>query len=89
MNLFNIDFEKTPSMKGVRVAHIYSDSLEGANGDCIYIPAFHFYQLVAEAGDYPLRGSIKPATITIAFKYKAHSKMLEGFYNAIESGVLN
>lgn len=45
VNLFKIDFEKFPKVEFVE--RRYSEVL--AAGDCIYIPAFYWYQIVAEA----------------------------------------
>lgn len=84
INLFKPDFEKFPSAKLIH--HFYREVLNA--GDCIYIPAFYFYQEVGEAQNQEKKGTIKPAAITVSMKYKAHSRILEAFYDAIESGVL-
>ena len=84
INLFNPDFEKYPSAKHIN--HFYQDTLKA--GDCIYIPAFYFYQTSGVAETQPMKGEYKPAAITVSFKYKAHSRMLEAFYDAIETGIL-
>ena len=84
INLFAPDFVKFPS-----AAHIdpfYHEEL--FPGDCIYIPAFYFYQVAGWAEAQTLRGDLRPAAISVSFKYKAHSRMLEAFYDAIESGIL-
>ena len=85
INLFNPDFEKFPSAR--HIGHFYkADDLHP--GDCIYIPAFYFYQVAGWAEAQTLRGDYKPASIVVSFKYKAHSRMLEAFYDAIEKGIL-
>ena len=84
INLFNPDFEKFPSAK--HIDPFYNEEL--IPGDCIYIPAFYFYQVAGWAEAQTLRGDLRPASVSVSFKYKAHSRMLEAFYDAIESGIL-
>jgi len=45
INLFKPDFDKFPSAKLIN--HFYRDTIYP--GDCIYIPAFYFYQVVGIA----------------------------------------
>ena len=45
INLFNPDFVQFPSAKHIN--HFYKDTLQP--GDCIYIPAFYFYQVAGWA----------------------------------------
>lgn len=85
INLFNPNFEKFPTVAQIKT--VYKETL--TPGDCIYIPAFYFYQMKGYAQYQPFKGDIKPAAITVAMKYKAHSRLLEAFYDAIESGVLH
>ena len=85
INLFNPDFNEFPSTD--HIEHFYRDTLKP--GDCIYIPAFYFFQIAGWAEPQPLKGTIKPAAITVTMKYKAHSRMLEAFYDAIEAGILH
>ena len=87
INLFKPDFEKYPSAK--HIDHFYKDVLQA--GDCIFIPAFYFYQVAGWAKAQPSKtgsNGAKPAAISVAFKYRSHSRLLEAFYDAIESGIL-
>jgi len=84
INLFKPDFKKFPSAK--HILHFYKDTLRP--GDCIFIPAFYFYQVAGWAEAQPSKSQLKPAAITVGFKYKAHSRMLEAFYDAIENDIL-
>ena len=45
INLFKPDFDKYPSAK--HIEHFYQDTL--MPGDCIYVPAFYFYQIAGWA----------------------------------------
>lgn len=45
VNLFKVDTVKFPKIQYIE--HQYSDSL--APGDCMYIPAYYWYQVTAEA----------------------------------------
>lgn len=45
INLFNPDFEQFPT--AAQIKNVYKETLKP--GDCIYIPAFYFYQLKGEA----------------------------------------
>ena len=58
-------------------------------GDCMFIPAFYFYQVAGTAEMQPFQGDYRPAALTVSFKYKAHSRLLEAFYDAIETGILH
>lgn len=47
INLFNIDYKTFPKTKHMEAKHRYSIYLW--KGDCIFIPAFYFYQFAGEA----------------------------------------
>ena len=85
INLFNPQFQEYPSAK--HIEHFYRDMLTA--GNCMYIPAFYFYQLAGMVEPQPVNGKIRPASITVSIKYKAHSRLLEAFYDAIEDEVLH
>jgi len=40
------------------------------------------------AEERPKTGSYKASAITVSFHYRAHSKLLLAFYDAIEKGIL-
>lgn len=84
INLFKPDFEKFSSAHFID--HFYKEDL--ATGDCVYIPAFYFYQVSGSAKAQPQSGDYKASAITVAFHYRAHSKLLLAFYDAIENGIL-
>jgi len=54
-------------------------------GDCVFIPAFYFHQYAAKAPAGEEREGRKPAATTLILKYKAHSQLLYGFFEAIEA----
>jgi len=46
INLFDLDYSIFPKAKHIIKEHIYNVFLR--KGDCIFIPAFYFYQFAAE-----------------------------------------
>ncbi len=84
INLFKPDFEKFHSANYIN--HFYKDQLK--MGDCIYIPAFYFFQVAGWAETQPYKGDFRPAAMLVSFKYKSHSRLLEAFYDSIEQGIL-
>jgi len=59
-----------------------------AVGDCIYIPAYYFYSIKADAIVQELQGNVKPSAIMVTLNYEPHNKLLGAFFEAIESGEL-
>ena len=57
-------------------------------GDCIFIPAFYFYKVRADAIVQEQKGDTKPSAIMVALQYQQNSALLAGFFDAIESGQL-
>ena len=70
-------------------------------GDCIFIPAYYFYQLHATSVDskvdealndfsLPQRQTEYHHTLTtlVSLQFQANSKLLQGFMDAVEKGVL-
>ena len=86
VNLFNNDFETFPKSRHITKEHKYSVTLK--RGDCIFIPAFYFYQFAGEAAVQEKKGPYKPHAIMVNIHYKGNSDMLRAFYNAVETKVL-
>ena len=84
INLFKPDFDKYSSAKYIH--HFYQESLQP--GDCLYIPAYYFFQVSGLANEQPQKGDYKSSAITVSFHYRPHSKLLMAFYDAIEKGIL-
>jgi hypothetical protein len=84
VNLFNVDFHEFPNV--AHVEHRYSEFL--TMGDCVFVPAFYWYQFAAEAEPSVQKGPFKPAAIMVNIHYKGNSDLLQAFYSAVESGVL-
>ena len=85
VNLFKPDFDTYPNVQFVN--KLYKEFL--SPGDCIYVPAFYFYQIAGEAESQPANGKHKPAAIIASLFYEAHSDLLLAFYNAIEEHILH
>ena len=86
VNLFNIDYSDFPKAKHLDKKHIYNVYLK--KGDCIFVPAFYFYQFAGEGEDQDIKGKYKPAAIMVNIHYKGNSDLLQAFYNAVETKVL-
>lgn len=86
VNLFDINFKVFPKAKHVAKEHVFSIYLK--KGDCIYIPAFYFYQFAAEAETTAVKGSYKPSAIMVNIHYKGNSDLLQAFYKLVETKVL-
>lgn len=84
INLFQPDLTRYPNFRFIENQY----SVELKRGDCVYVPAFYFYQLAAEAEVQVLNGKTKPTAITATLVYEAQSDMASAFYDAIEQGVL-
>lgn len=86
INLFKIDEEQFPSAAFIKK---FSKTLE--RGDCIYIPAFYFYQVKGEGSNVYVDNpptDYTASVITVSLKYKVHSQLLASFYEAIEAKIL-
>ena len=83
--MFDIDYEKYPSAKHIERKY----NLQMASGDCVYMPAYNFFQLNGKAKVQVPVGDYKPSALMISIQYKTHSDLLATFYEAIESGKLN
>ena len=84
VNFFDIDFNLYPLF--AEINRRYTVILH--DGDCLYIPAFYFYQYVAKTSNTPDKDNLKPSNIAVMLKYESNSALLEGFYDAIEKGIL-
>jgi len=84
VNLFNVDFKEFPNVE--HVEQRYSEFL--TMGDCIYVPAFYWYQFAAEAEVSVQKGKYKPSAIMVNIHYKGNSDLLQAFYGAVETGIL-
>lgn len=58
-------------------------------GDCVYIPAFYFYQFVARTSGGMTYDEIKPSALMVSLKYKSNSALLNAFFDAVERGILS
>jgi len=74
MNLFNDDFKTFPKSKLINKDHKYRVLLK--KGDCMFIPAFYFYQEAALADPYETKGKFKPPAIMVNIHYKGNSDLL-------------
>jgi len=85
VNLFKPDFDTYPNVKFVN--KVYKEFL--SPGDCMFIPAFYFYQVAGEAESQPMKGKYKPSAIIASLYYESHSTLLKAFYTAIEEHILH
>lgn len=85
VNLFKQDFDTYPNVKFVN--KIYHEILNP--GDCIYVPAFYFYQVSGEADPQQINGKYKPSAIIASLFYESNSTLLRAFYSAIEEHILH
>lgn len=84
VNFFEPDYAQYPLFN--EVERKYTVILH--EGDCVFIPAFYFHQYSARAPNVPIRENRKPEATGVILKYKAHSQLLSGFFQAIEKKVL-
>jgi hypothetical protein len=59
VNLFDPDLNRFPNLKFVN--ELYSEYLN--KGDCIFVPAYYYYQMVGEAELQEAKGDWKPAVL--------------------------
>jgi hypothetical protein len=85
VNLFKPDFDTYPNVQYVN--KVYKEFLNA--GDCLFIPAFYFYQVAGEAEAQASNGKYKPSAIVASLFYDSHSHLLKAFYAAIEEHVLH
>ncbi|CDW72951.1 UNKNOWN [Stylonychia lemnae] len=57
-------------------------------GDCLYIPAFYYYQFIAKTQQQPEAKGLKPSSISVSLKYHGNSVLLDTFMRAIEQKIL-
>jgi hypothetical protein len=81
INFFDPDLENYPLF--AEVQRKYTVLLH--EGDCLFIPAFYFYQVAAK----PQNGAntddgIKPNTLAVSLNYTTNSALLGAFFGAIE-----
>ena len=86
VNLFNNDFKTFPKSRHIDKDHKYAVTLK--RGDCIFIPAYYYYQFAGEASVQEKKGAHKPQAIMVNIHYKGSSDLLHAFYNAVETKVL-
>jgi hypothetical protein len=55
----------------------------------VFVPAFYFYQFVAESEVQQKKGQYKPSAITVSLVYENNSALAAAFYDAVEKGMLN
>jgi hypothetical protein len=84
INMFNVDFDTYPNVYHVTAK--YGEFLNA--GDCIFVPAFYYFQYGAEASPQQKKGDTKPSAIMVNIHYKGNSDLLQAFYAAVENGVL-
>ena len=85
INLFDVDYKMFP--KSHHITRAYGVFL--SMGDCIFVPAFYFYQFAAEAEPRTQIGPYKPSAIMVNIHYKGNSDLLQAFYSAVETNVLD
>jgi hypothetical protein len=84
VNFFEPDTNAHPKFSSAnRVYNIFVEE-----GDCLYIPAFYFYQFVGKAKTQPRINGAKASAIFITLKYEPTSQLMKGFMKAIENGTL-
>ena len=76
IDLFAVDSEKYPLLGQVE-NHILKATLE--QGDCIYIPAFYWYQ----------SKTLGEQSMLFTFGYESHSKLVDLLFDAINDGILD
>ena len=84
VNLFAPDTHRYPNFRFVD--NHYTVTL--TRGDCLYIPAFYFYQLAGESEVMPQVGEYKPSAITVSLLYESGSSLQDAYFTAIDQGVL-
>lgn len=55
----------------------------------MYMPAFYFHQIAAEAPHTVTIGDVPPSALLVSLKYAANNDLLGAFYGLIEKGMLD
>ena len=88
VNFFDFDYKMYPLLSDVDTRY----TVVLRSGDCMYIPSYYFHSFVGkETPNYVVKkenSDEKPGILGVMLKYRAHSSMLEGFYDAIEKDIL-
>lgn len=84
VNFFSPDLENYPNFE--YFSNGYEIDLRA--GECVYIPAFYFYQVMGIGLPEVAAKKGIPTAIALQFKYKPNSSLLSAFFNAIEAKVL-
>jgi len=84
INLFSPDLHRYPNFRFVETH--YTVTL--MRGDCLYIPAYYFFQLAGESEVMPQVGEFKPSAITMSMLFEASNELTDAFFAAIDDGSL-
>jgi hypothetical protein len=57
-------------------------------GDCVYIPAYYFYQYVGIPNLAPKVKDMWPSAMVVTLKYPHNSDVLRGIFDAVESNIV-
>eukprot|EP00347_Sterkiella_histriomuscorum_P004339 403360825 len=77
IDFFSPDIENYPNFE--EIERKYTVLLH--EGDCVFIPAYYFYQYVGKA-------DVEGSLLSVALKYNGNSQLLHGFFEAIERNIL-
>ena len=85
INFFDPDLDNYPLF--TEIQRKYTVLLH--EGDCLFIPAFYFYQFAAKPGNAERTDDgIKPSAMAVSLLYKSNSALLKAFFGAIENKIL-
>ena len=57
-------------------------------GDCVYIPAYYFFQYQAMPSPAPKINDLWPSAMAVTLKYQTNSELLRGMFEAVESNIV-
>jgi hypothetical protein len=85
INFFDPDLDNYPLFQEIQ--RKYTVLLH--EGDCLFIPAFYFYQFAAKPSNLEeTESGIKPSALAVSLLYKSNSALLHAFWGAIENKIL-
>ena len=85
VNFFDPDLDNYPNFSDIEKK--YSVYLH--DGDCIYIPAFYFYQYLGRSASMPEKDGVRSSSLILILKYPENSSLLGAFIDAIENQIIS
>lgn len=95
VNTSPVNFFAPDMNKFKKYVHSHDDSVNLRRGDCLFIPAYYYYQFAARNMDESLKQDMefqsaggKSLATVVSLKYGANSHLLEMFMGSVERGII-